>query len=94
MFDIRRGDDGSVLLEGRFTAGDADKAIAFFETVKDSVVVDFKDLLYISSMGLGILISVHRRLAPTGDTVRLRNLNPNVRELFRIAGFDRIFDIE
>jgi anti-sigma B factor antagonist len=94
MFRIGRGEDGAVMLEGRLTAAEADQAREFLDTVNGTVVLDFTDLAYISSAGLGILIALHHRLAAKGDKVRCRNLNRNVGELFRIAGFSMIFDIE
>jgi len=94
MFKIWRGDDGAVMMAGRLTAAEADQARQFFDTVSETAVLDFTDLAYISSAGLGILIALHHRLAATGHKVRCRNLNRNVGELFRIAGFSMIFDIE
>ena len=94
MFRIWRGEDGAVMMEGRFTAAEADQARQFFDTVNGSAVLDFTDLAYISSAGLGTLIALHHRLAAAGHRVSCRNLNRNVRELFNIAGFSMIFDIE
>jgi anti-anti-sigma factor len=94
MFEIGRSDDGTVRLVGRFTAAEVGQARGVLDTVSESVVLDFKDLAYISSAGLGVLIALHRRLAGAGHTVTCRNLNRNVGELFRIAGFNMIFDIE
>lgn len=94
MFEIRWGDDRTIEVSGRFTASEMDQAMAFFETVVDSATVDFVNLDYISSAGLGALFATHRRLTTAGHTFRVRNLNRTLRELFRISGFDRIFDIE
>jgi len=94
MFRIEQGDDGAIKLGGRLTAAEADEARRFLDTVTETVVLDFTDLAYISSAGLGILIALHHRLAESGHKVRVRNLNRNVGELFRIAGFSMIFDIE
>jgi len=93
MFEIRRGNDGSVVVSGRFTAAEADQALAFLGAVTEDVTVDFAELDYISSAGLGVLIATHRRLTAVGCKLRVRSLNRNVRELFRISGFDRIFDV-
>jgi anti-sigma B factor antagonist len=94
MFDVRRNDDGSLALIGRLDASQADKALACLEAVTESTMLDFTDLAYISSAGLGVLIATQLRLASTGHALRFRNLNKHIGELFKIAGFHTIFDIE
>jgi len=56
--------------------------------------VDFKDLSYISSAGLGILMAAQKRLKENGQKLKLRNVAGHIRDVFRIARFDLIFDIE
>jgi anti-anti-sigma factor len=51
-------------------------------------------LTYISSAGLGLLFATQKRLVDTGDALELINLNPHIREIFQIAGFDNIFVID
>jgi anti-anti-sigma factor len=94
MFRIWRDDDGVVFMAGRFTAAEADSAKAFLADQCQNTVIDFSDLDYISSAGLGILIDLHHRLAAADATVRFRRLNPNITKLFEITGFDSIFEIE
>jgi anti-sigma B factor antagonist len=94
MFELRRIDDGTIALSGRLDASQADKAREFFATVTDSAVLDLSGLAYISSAGLGVLIATQRRLADTGHAIRFRNLNHHLSELFKIAGFQAIFEIE
>jgi len=94
MFEIWRDEEGTIMLAGKLDASQAEKARAFLETVTESCTLDFKDLIYISSAGLGILVGVQRRLGETGHALKITNLNNHIRELFKIAGFDFIFDIE
>ena len=94
MFEINRGDDGTLNLCGRFDAAQVEKARATLELVTDSCLVDFKDLLYISSGGLGLLFATQKRLVDAGEALILTNLNPHIREIFQIAGFDNIFEIK
>jgi anti-anti-sigma factor len=93
MFDIK--DDGErIKLLGRFDASKAEIAREFFGQVSASAVVDFSQLDYISSAGLGVLLAAQKRLAVSGQRLKLTNLNHHIREIFRIAGFDQIFEIE
>ena len=94
MFEIRRDDDGTVHLEGRFDAAQVGGAREVFDQVDDSCTVDFSGLGYISSGGLGLLFATQKRLGDRGRELRLANLNPHIREVFRIAGFDHIFTID
>lgn len=55
------------------------------------IVLDAAHLLYVSSAGLRILIAAKKRLIPDGGDIRLAALTPQVRSVFTIAGFDRIF---
>jgi anti-anti-sigma factor len=94
MFDIEIGENSEVLLSGRFDASQAEKAEAVFERITQSSIVDFKDLEYISSAGLGILIGTLKRLSESGNSLKLINMNKHIRDIFRYAGLDRIFEIE
>ena len=93
MFDIKDNGD-SILLLGRFDASQTEKAREVFNQVSDSAVVDFSQLDYISSAGLGVLLGAQKRLAVSGQRLKLTNMNHHIREIFRIAGFDHIFEIE
>ncbi|HAL56931.1 MAG TPA: anti-sigma factor antagonist [Bacteroidetes bacterium] len=94
MFDIRIAEDNKVILTGRLDASQVDKARAELDKVKLSAVVDFKDLEYISSAGLGILFAAQKRLKDGGQGLKLVNLNNHIRDVFRYARFDTIFEIE
>ena len=93
MFEITASEDGTIRLRGRFDAAQVEGATAAFDRVRDSCTVDFSELSYISSAGLGLLFATQRRLVDAGKGLRLANLNPHIREVFRIAGFDRVFEI-
>ena len=94
MFDIKSAGDGRVLLSGRFDASQADVARKEFDKIAASSVVDFKDLEYISSAGLGVLFAAQKRLKGQGQGLRLVNMNQHIRDVFRYARFDLIFEIQ
>ena len=93
MFDIVVDDDGTVRLSGRFDASQVDTAQRVFVGISGKTVVDCEELKYISSAGLGVLFATQKRLMDSGDGLRLINLNPHIREVFQLAGFDTIFEI-
>jgi len=93
MFEVSRGANGTIELHGRLDASCVAAAAAVFEEVTEPCTVDCAELTYISSAGLGVLFATQRRLVDTGAGLRLVNLNRHLREIFQIAGFDRVFDI-
>jgi anti-sigma B factor antagonist len=94
MFGIVQRDDGAVALSGRFDASRVAEADAVFDRVTATCRVDMKELDYISSLGLGILLKTQKRLKTTGNELVLANMNKMIRDVFRIARFDTIFKIE
>jgi anti-sigma B factor antagonist len=94
MFTIARTESGEVILTGRFDASKAAEADALLERVEGTCRVDMKDLEYISSLGLGILLKTQKRLKSSGNELILANMNKLIRDVFRIARFDTIFKIE
>lgn len=94
MFEITRGENGDVLLRGRLDAVQAERVADVFARISTTCTIDFRELDYISSAGLGILFATHKRLADVGGALHLVNLKPHIRELFGIGGFDKIFELE
>jgi len=94
MFSISVNDTGIIVLTGRFDASQVDSAREVFSSLDASAVVDFRDLDYISSAGLGILLATQQRLKKGGKAIKLVNMNRMVRDVFKIARFDLIFEIE
>lgn len=94
MFEISVRQDGDVHLCGRFDAAQVEKAELVFEKITKSCRVDFSELDYISSAGLGVLLITQKRLNESGEGLTLLHLNKYVTDVFRYAGFDTIFTIE
>ncbi len=94
MFSITVGDGGEILLAGRFDASHVDEAKEVLAGVRTSSRVNFKDLDYISSAGLGVLLMTQKRLNESGQSLILVNMNKLIRDVFRIARFDLVFRIE
>ena len=93
MFEINQDGD-TVYLSGRFDASQVDNAKQVFDDVNGDVVADFSALDYISSAGLGVLLATQKRLVASGHSMKITHLNHHIREIFRIAGFDRVFAID
>jgi len=94
MFDIWQDESEVIHLKGMFVAGKSQVAEELLNGISENTTLDFKELKYISSSGLGILIKVQRRLDATGDKIKIINSSDHIRELFTVTRFDLIFDIE
>jgi len=92
------GDVGIVRLVGRLDSGTAPSAEESFTQVLTGGVphlaVDLSKLEYISSAGLRVLLVMAKKVQQANGKVVLFGLAPNVREVFSISGFDRIFSIQ
>lgn len=94
MFEIRKAGEGRIELEGRFDASQEGRARELLDSIEGPTVIDFGGLKYIASAGLGILLRAQKKLVAEGHSLKIVNLNPHIREIFEMAGFDRIFDLE
>lgn len=93
MLEITVGADDEIILSGRFDASQVAKARAFFSSISTGRTVNFAELVYISSAGLGILLATQKRLSDRGEGLTLIHVNSHIRDVFRFSGFDQIFKI-
>ena len=64
------------------------------DSTASNIVIDGKDLTYISSAGLRLLLTLRKGMAEKGGTLKLHNIREEIMEIFRITGFSSILDIE
>ncbi len=70
-----------------------EKLIQLIDNGATKILVDFEDLNYISSTGLGMLLVAVKRLKGTNGQLRICNPNTMVREVFDTSGFSEIFPV-
>jgi anti-sigma B factor antagonist len=96
---INKTQDGSrleIAIEGRL---DTMTAPSLEEEIKNSLegikelIFDFKDLAYVSSAGLRVLLSAQKTMNKQG-TMTIRNANEEVMEIFEVTGFVDILTFE
>ena len=56
-------------------------------------VIDFSDTGYIDSSGLGVLVSLSKKIREQGGELRLSSLNEDLRTLFELTKLDTLFRI-
>ncbi|MFH1197387.1 MAG: STAS domain-containing protein [bacterium] len=94
MFKVEIISADELKLSGRFSAANVHEAEPIFSQLTKTTVVDFKELDYISSGGLSVLLKAQKKLKESGNELKLKNMNKMVRELFHYVGFDTLFTIE
>ena len=55
--------------------------------------INFEKLEYISSAGLRLLVVFKKEAQATNNKMVVRNINPVVKEIFTVTGFDKIIKI-
>ena len=93
MLEISREPSGTILLSGRFDASQAEKAKGVLLALQEGATLDFQNLDYISSAGLGVLLAAQKILQPKGQGLRLINVHSHIKDVFHFSGFDQIFEI-
>jgi len=58
------------------------------------ITIDCTKLEYIASSGLRILLGLLKSAKSNGNKVVLKNLNDDIKEVFKMTGFIDLFDIE
>ena len=69
-----------------------DELVASLDGVK-KLVLDFKDVAYISSAGLRVILKVQKLMSANG-AMKITGVNSMVMEVFEITGFADILTIE
>ncbi|GAB4185074.1 MAG: STAS domain-containing protein [Coleofasciculaceae cyanobacterium] len=61
------------------------------ETGADIVLVDFQDITFMNSTGLGALVSTLRTVRSAGGELFICSLNEQVQMIFQLTKMDRVF---
>ena len=57
------------------------------------VIIDAKNLRYVSSLGVGELLTLHRKMKKVGGDVKIASLQGVVFDVLRLAKLDGLFEI-
>ena len=99
MLNIYKDANGSELtirMEGRLDTTTSPVLESEMKSSLDGVeklVLDLKDLQYISSAGLRVLLSAQKTMNRQGSMI-VRNASADIKEIFDVTGFSDILTIE
>lgn len=97
-FSVSR--EGEVLVfdvEGQLIVGNRQElkndVLQKLEEGERKFLVDFSSTGYIDSSGLGVLVSLSKKIREQGGELRLSSLNEDLRTLFELTKLDTLFRI-
>jgi anti-sigma B factor antagonist len=71
-----------------------EELLALFEKDRrNSILLDFENVVFLSSSALGKLIKLNNRMKTGGGKLRLAAIRPEIYEVFRITKLDETFQI-
>src|SRR5947207_14563423 len=92
------GDTVVVAVDGQLVAGNRQQ---LREAVASEIgrgarafVIDFAETGYVDSAGLGALVSLSKRIREADGSLRLPNLNEDLRTLFELTRLDTLFALD
>jgi anti-sigma B factor antagonist len=76
-------------------SGEAAVAVQpLIESAEKTIILDCRELTYISSSGLRIFLSIRKAAASKGGRVIIHGINNDIRQIFVMTGFLNLFEIE
>ena len=87
----------TVFVEGRIdtmTTPELEEAVLKKMEQFDSITFDFRDLEYISSAGLRLLLLVQKKATATNKDFKIERCNQFVLEVFEMTGFSDILNVK
>ena len=97
-FQVEKVNDVLVVdVEGQLIVGNRQelkqKVLDELENGERKFIVDFEKTGYIDSSGLGVLVSLSKKVRERGGELRLANLNEDLKTLFELTKLDTLFHI-
>ena len=80
-------------LDGESSPELAQQALEMIDLGARRLLLDFRDLYYVSSAGLRAALAVAKRMSAVGGKVAICSANPQVVEVFDIGGFVSVLEL-
>lgn len=92
-----KGDISVINLKGYLDAHTApileNNFVSLIDKNRFKIVVDFKDLAYISSAGLGVFMAFIEKIRDSKGDIKLAGMNDKVYNIFDLLGFPLLYEI-
>ncbi len=96
--DIKEHQGGlTATIAGRLDTPSAVKAqqeiTPLLENADKEIILDCEQLEYISSSGLRLFLSIRKETAAKGGKVIVEHINDDIKKVFTMTGFIKLFDV-
>ena len=97
-FQVSKSSDVTLIeVEGQLIVGNRQElkqqVLGQLEDGDQKFVIDFANTGYIDSSGLGVLVSLSKKIREQGGELLLSSLNEDLRTLFELTKLDTLFKI-
>ncbi len=58
-----------------------------------NMVLDLKDMTFMDSSGIGVILGRYRELKQRGGSMAVKNMNPQVKKIFILSGMKQVIQI-
>jgi anti-anti-sigma factor len=86
------GDSIVISFSGKLDAPGVDiigtKFLGLLNHVEKPVFLDFREVTYVSSIGMRLLLNGWKMVSRDGFRMQIINISPEIRQVFVIAGFE------
>lgn len=98
VFQVQKSDDITIVdVDGQLIVGNRQelkqKVLEELERGERKFLIDFANTGYIDSSGLGVLVSLSKKIREQEGELRLSGLNEDLRTLFELTKLDTLFII-
>ena len=83
---------------------DLDSAVEFGHKVMDALddseeeikelVIDFKNVTFISSYGLKVILEFYKKMKESGGSLKIKNVSEEIRKSFNLVGFNKFLSFD
>lgn len=70
-----------------------EEALDHYSDETMTFILDLTDMIFIDSTGLGVFVSLAKRVRPKKGHIKIVCVDEKIIQIFKITGLDRIFDI-
>lgn len=70
-----------------------DQLGSYLEKGYNNFLLDMKELTYIDSAGLGVILGIHKKAFNKGGKITLKGLEGPVKEIFELTRLTKVFEI-
>ncbi len=67
---------------------------AIYEHMPHTLILDFSDVTFMDSSGIGLIMGRYKILQPLGGEILLLNPAPHINRVLRLAGMERLAAIQ